>query len=193
MAHEANLTHFNSTEYAARLLNIFVDSFDELNFKWKGYQGKNVYYFIQTLTDIGYCNTFNLLRSSEIFRNEVLDPEYLKFTEWIFRNNLDRSSYKWDLRNGYSRQAQYKTYPLRSTKSSSSQGFHLQMSASKKDLKIECENGTQGYKLMLHHPGDWPHFTNNFIQISHNKKYKIVIKPDIIQTASTLKSYHPNK
>jgi hypothetical protein len=67
------------------------------------------------------------------------------------------------------------------------------MKMEKKQLKIECENGTQGYKLLLHHSADWPHFTNNFIQLSHNQKYKIIVKPEIIDTASTLESYPPKK
>jgi amiloride-sensitive sodium channel len=191
--HHLNLTDIDSVGYANRLRSIFVDTFDENSFNWKGYRGKNIYYFIETLTDVGYCNTFNLLEASEIFGKNILDPEYLKLAEWNFNNNLDRSSFYWDVINGYSKQSQNKVYPLRSLKSSSSQGFNLQMRMEKKHLRIECENGTQGYKLLLHHPADWPHFTNNFIQLSHNQKYKVIVKPEIIDTASTLESYPSKK
>jgi amiloride-sensitive sodium channel len=159
------------------------------NFKWKGHKGNNAFYFTNVMTDIGYCPSFNLLKSSVIFKYNSLDRNYTSFG-FSFDDSLDKTMENWSPETGYTDDSSFKTYPLRSRESDANTGFQLRLSLNGKDLKVACESGTEGYKILIHPPTDWPYMSKNFLQISHNQKYTIVLKPQIITTSPTLESYN---
>lgn len=161
----------------------------EIDFNWKGYHGFNVYYFVETLTDVGYCQTFNLLSANEIFDKNALSSSFFNDTEINEDDSLDRSSKLWSPDSGYTDDAFYKTYPLRSVESNANLGFQAEIAINRKHLTLPCEEGLFGYKILFHNPHDWPRMSENFIQISHNRKYDLVIKPEITITSEALRTY----
>jgi hypothetical protein len=169
--------------------SISINLAKEKAFNWKGTHGYNVFYFVKTLTDQGYCSSFNLLQASDIFNNDELDPNFVNSLEMSDDHNLNRSAKYWDPERGYLLEATLKTYPLRSMEANVNLGFQLKLSMHKEEMDLQCENGTQGYKILFHYPTHWPQFTRSFIQISHNTRYKMVIKPQITTTAPGLERY----
>lgn len=169
-----------------------IDGNDYLILNWKGYDGFNVYYITRTLTDVGYCQTFNLLNSTNIFKQNVLSPKYfndLEFSEFP----LDRSNRLWSLENGYAKDMSFKTYPLRSLDANANSGFQAEITTDSKNLTVPCERGTFGYKVVIHNPHEWPKVSKSHIQLSPNRKYNMVIKPQITKTSKSLKSYQPRE
>lgn len=161
--------------------------------KWKGYHGFNVYYIAETLTDVGYCQTFNLLNSTDIFDKNVLSPTYFEDLEIYEDDGLERVAHLWSPDTGYEKVMSYKTFPLRSLDANANLGFNAEISVSPEDLTVPCERETFGYKVFFHNPHEWPEISKNHIQMSHNRKYNMVIKPQITKTANSLKSYLPEE
>lgn len=176
-------------DYASHLRKMRLKYFIDL--KWKGYDGTNVYYFAETLSDAGYCHTFNLLNVSEIFNEKVLSPNNFADLEIKEHDDLNRTSNAWSPDTGYSMESTLKTYPLRSLESSANLGFHAEITIDSDELTIPCEAGSFGYKILFHNPHEWPEFSKKFIQISHNRKYSLIIKPKVTKTSSALRNYEP--
>lgn len=179
----------------------FIEVLDENNvyyhfkLKWKGYSGENVYYVVNTLTDVGYCKTFNLLDSSEIFNTETLSPTFKDGLEslrdfYITQHGVrNRSSKNWSFESGYIKSTNFQYYPLKSMEANANLGLKFDL-RNIKDSNIPCEEGKIGYKLLLHNPFDWPELSKNFIQISPQHSYNIKIKPHITKTSESLESFY---
>jgi amiloride-sensitive sodium channel len=155
------------------------------NFKWKGRKGHSAFYFNKVMTDVGYCPSFNLLESSEIFKYDSYDEHLRWFTEVAYDGSLSKPILNWSPETGYTDDFSFKTFPLRLRVSGANAGFELRLSSD-----APCRRITEGSRILIHSPTDWPYMSKNFIQISHNQKYTIVLKPQIITTSPTLKSYN---
>jgi amiloride-sensitive sodium channel len=152
--------------YARFLGSNSLNPVSKNNFKWKGYKGHNAFYFMKVMTDVGFCPSFNLLESSEIFKYDSLDRNF-SFLKLPYDDSLDGKMENWSPEMGYSDDFSFKTFPLRLKVSDANTGFQLRLSLDEKDLNVICENGTEGYKILIHPPTDWPYMSKNFIQISH--------------------------
>jgi amiloride-sensitive sodium channel len=166
-----------------------LDPVSKNNFKWKGYKGQSAFYFMKVMTDVGYCTSFNLLEFLEIFNYDSLERTFRE-SGMRYEDSMDGKLENWSPATGYTDEFSFKTFPLRLEVSDANTGFQLRLSLDEKDLKVAFESGTEGYKILIHPPTDWPYMSKKFIQISHNQKYTIVLKPQIITTSPTLKSYN---
>lgn len=171
-----------------RTLNVPLLSNNDYIFNWKGYRRKKLNYFAEVLTDVGVCLSFNHLSETEIFKSKSLSAKFLR--EVSVNGPSDRSLLDYYLERGYSDDFDCKSYPLRSLDSAADLGFQFNIEFLKETLNITC-SGLRGFKVALHFPGEWPRIKQQFIEVPLNKKASITVKPQVIYTSKSLKSYKP--
>lgn len=158
--------------------------------EWKGSLRETQMYFTETVTDAGICLTFNMLHETDIFNVDIVDANFLN----QLNNNkkFDRSVEGWSLEEGYTDETRFRTYPLRSVDSKAELAFKLGLSFLKEKSKNNC-NSLRGYKVSFNFPGEWPQLKHNFIDFALKKKNTVIVKPQVITTSKSLKSYTPHE
>lgn len=158
--------------------------------KWKGSIRETYNYFTEIVTDVGICLSFNMLKETEIFDSNVVDPQFL--SEISNNNHFDRSADGWDLEEGYKDDIRFRTFPLRSVNSEAELGLKLGLSFPPEKSDITCNN-LRGFKVSFHFPGEWPQLKHHFIDFALKKKNTIAVKPQLISTSNSLKGYKPHE
>lgn len=173
-------------EYARTLKKIQADL--NLNIEWRGYNG--LHFMTKVLTAAGYCYTFNLLKTRDIFNANVLDANYFKEVDNGEQFQQNRNMLSWSLESGYKSNDNYKNYPLRSTEANLQTGATFTYHSVNGNWNVSCD-AQSGYKLLLLNPYDWPEVSKKYVQISQGLIYFIKTKPRITGTSNAIRSLQP--
>lgn len=178
---------FVNDSTVSKLLKVFpdIDAEGISDLKWRGKLLDPNEYFSFTFTSEGICYSFNMLDSGDIIKNP---EEYTIQTE---RKSHDVR--EWSLDRGYSTSDLGDSYPMRTFVSGALGGFVFDsMTTKRKDLDYLCQESVQGYKVVLHHPAEWPNLDRHF-RVPLNTAVDVGIKPRVTGVSPTLKNYDPKR
>ncbi|XP_059608203.1 pickpocket protein 28-like [Phlebotomus argentipes] len=142
--------------------------------------------FAPILTEEGFCYTFNALNASEIYRPVALHPGY----EYPL---VDEESFRWSLEDGYTSAAPLETHPQRVLGSGVRGGLFVWLQSAVKDFDYMCRGATQGFKLLLHTPGEIPMVSKHYMRIPLNQEITVTVKPSMFTTSDGLMGYNPSR
>ncbi|RZC39717.1 ASC domain containing protein [Asbolus verrucosus] len=142
--------------------------------------------FTPIMTNHGLCFTFNMLDKNELFTNVTfIDGDYLvqqpTSEGWTFDGDYFKTTAALD------------TYPKRALAKGMHSGLMIDLQSIKEDIDYVCNTVIpQGFKILLHHPAEFPLVESVQIRAPFNEEMQIVIKPDMITTSASLEHHHPN-
>lgn len=161
---------------------------DEILFqcKWRNAPDTCQELFSPILTEEGMCFTFNTLNAQEMFREENIHTEY---------NYLDHNKTAdfWNLQTGYSPDSGDSPFPVRVLSSGARAGLFVLLPLYKYDLDYICRGPVQGFKILLHTPGEIPRVSKQYFRVPLNQEVIVAVKPNMITTSEGLRGYHPNR
>ncbi|KAJ3654285.1 hypothetical protein Zmor_013481 [Zophobas morio] len=136
-------------------------------------------HFSPTLTNFGICYSFNMLDKSELFTE----------TTYIHKNHLVHPKiYHWNIDKNYD-EIHNSAFPPRASEFAE---FSLGLGTDTSEETRIC-NPFSGYKLILHHPAEFPTLTTRYIPLSLDTIYNIWIKPEVTITSENLENYEYHK
>jgi hypothetical protein len=118
------------------------------------------------------------------------EPEFIR----QFARQIDLREPKmihWDTENVYSDEGRFTAYPLRMLKASSIPAVEISIDYTI-DNEVPCENDAWPFKVLVHHPGNWPFVSEKSFVVSSNVKATLKITPKVKRTSANLKSYSRN-
>jgi hypothetical protein len=137
------------------------------------------------LMEGGVCQTFNQISANLIFRNNTLDPKFLK---QYSLGSSKRDPQSWSIEDDYSSDGT-NFYPLKSL--TVEKGLEVFIGA---DFPLEedtyCRNDPEFIQIALHHPAEVAPKTS-FIKMPFRKSVSLMVKPKITKTSDSLRSYDP--
>jgi amiloride-sensitive sodium channel len=123
----------------------------------------------------------------------MLDSEqiYTKIVDEDLAINVvhNFSKIEWSLEKGYPT-AETETYPRRVLGSGAKAGANIVLALFKSDLEYLCRGPVQGFKVLLHTPGEIPRVSKQYLRVPLNSEVLISVKPQMITTADNLIQYH---
>jgi hypothetical protein len=149
----------------------------------------------RVLMEDGICMTFNQISANLIFRNDTVDPKFLRQFRPVYgASKMEPQS--WSIETGYSSDDTL-FYPLKSLLSGPQSGFAIKIfteGGSLKDAKgnidKQCRSNPEFIKIALHHPAEVA-LKSSFISVPFGKSISMMVKPEITKTSDSLKSYDP--
>ena len=157
--------------------------------------------FTEVITEEGICYTFNVLDGKELFRS-VIDNDFHSL-------NHNTSSTNWTLEKGYKTNSittrtiyslhKYEiflvadTYPRRVLGSGFNVGITIKLAILEKHLNYRCQGNIQGFKVILHSPGEIPRVSKQFFRVPINQEVIVSVKPQMMTTDEGLNNYAPER
>uniref|UniRef100_A0A034WQE2 Sodium channel protein Nach n=1 Tax=Bactrocera dorsalis TaxID=27457 RepID=A0A034WQE2_BACDO len=157
-----------------------------LNCKWRNSPEKCQQIFKKFITEEGVCYSFNSLSPMEIFRPEGMIKEMLFQTD-------NRTATDWNVEDGYSASADPETYPERVLGPGARAGLYMVLNGFEQDFDNMCRGPVQGFKIILHTPGEVAQISKQYFRIPFDQEVLISIKPKIITTSEGLRHYEPHR
>lgn len=142
--------------------------------------------FSPIVTEEGICFTFNTLKAEEMFRMENIHTDY-KYLDH------EQASTHWSLEKGYSREADLASYPVRVLSAGARAGLFILLPLYQYDLDFICRGPVQGFKILLHTPGEIPRVSKQYFRVPLNQEVVVAVKPNMITTSEGLRDYPPNR
>ncbi|CAH2105174.1 unnamed protein product [Euphydryas editha] len=138
--------------------------------------------FLPILTEEGYCYTFNTIDADQLLRVENLNTDY---------NYLEPSnkSHTWTLENGYSPKTPLETYPHRGPGHGENTGLILILKVTNQDCDFLCSGPTQGFKILLHSPAEFPRLSQQFFRVPLGRDISVAVTPKMMTTSEGLSNY----
>lgn len=99
----------------------------------------------------------------------------------------------WSLEGGYSNEMNEHSYPARVFNSRPKSSLVVSLLVSKEDLDNNCNGWVQGFRIYLHLPGETFGVSRKYFQISLLESAKLSVKPTLIRTIESLRSYRPSQ
>lgn len=154
--------------------------------KWRNAPDTCQDLFSPILTEEGMCFTFNTLNANEMFRMDSMHTDY---------NYLDhnKTADHWSLETGYTANASLSPYPLRVLSAGARAGLFVLLPLYKYDLDYICRGPVQGFKILLHTPGEIPRVSKQYFRVPLNQEVVVAVKPNMITTSEGLKDYPANR
>lgn len=85
------------------------------------------------------------------------------------------------------------TYPYRVFGSGSRVGLFNLLRLADKDRDFECRGPIQGFKVLLHNPGEPAQLSQHYFRVPLSQEVMISVKPQVIITADNLLDYTPER
>lgn len=142
-------------------------------------------FFTETITEEGFCYTFNVLDPSELFKEDVLAPDFMYLSS-------NKSSTNWTLEKGYET-TDSETYPYRVLGPGARAGINIVLKLTDVDLDYICRGPVQGFKVLLHTPGELARVSKQFFRIPLRQEVVVSVKPNMITTSEGLVDYSPDR
>ncbi|XP_058456441.1 pickpocket protein 28-like [Malaya genurostris] len=149
---------------------------------WKGQRMECLDLFKTSLTDKGYCYTFNTLANDDILRTEQLDSRYAF-------NSETRAS-NWSLDSGYSEGVGPNVFPHRTITGGYHGGLTVTLLVNRSDVDYFCGNTFQGFKIFLHMPNEFPQ-AHRFFRVPMNHELIVTTSPQVMTIERRAKQYQP--
>ncbi|KAL5291210.1 hypothetical protein ACFFRR_010551 [Megaselia abdita] len=154
---------------------------------FKGLSDCNIFY--PFLTEEGICFTFNSPNHSSIYREESHLPELADLSKKYFVSN---ETLDWSLEEGYKKSLSNRDFfPFRTMGAGIKAGLTVELKNFKRDFDSTCRNIFDGFKILIHTPGEIPRLSNKYLQAPMNQQVLISVKPTVITTSKMLKNYDP--
>ncbi|XP_022910283.2 pickpocket protein 28-like [Onthophagus taurus] len=134
--------------------------------------------FKPVLTDEGVCYTFNMIDREELFTKKVKPiNNYFKF------NKIEN----YNVLNGYGQSLS--AYPRRALFTGAKYGLNVVLKINEKYNDKKCGDLLRGYKIILHHPTEFPRSTLHYFRLPLKQAVVAAVTPQMINTKNTLLSY----
>ena len=98
----------------------------------------------------------------------------------------------WTLEDGYSTKDP-ETYPRRVLGPGARAGFNIVLKLTEPDLDYLCRGPVQGFKILLHTPGEIPRVSKQYFRVPLRQEVVVSVKPNMITTSSGLLDYAPDR
>ncbi|GAB0099479.1 pickpocket protein 28 [Sergentomyia squamirostris] len=154
--------------------------------KWRNTPDTCEDLFTDILTEEGFCYTFNALNSSEIYRESALHDDFVFHTH-------NKTSEHWTLEDGYTPEASLTPFPVRVLGAGARAGLFILLRLYEYDLDYICRGPVQGFKILLHTPGEIPQVSKQYFRVPLNQEVVVSVKPNMITTSDGLRDYSPNR
>lgn len=99
--------------------------------------------FSETLTEDGFCYTFNIASSDQIFNQNILHSDY----NYIENGHKIKS---WCLEKGYSHEENFSEFPWRVLGAGEKTGLEVLLRTKDSDIDHKCRAFSQGFKVGLY-------------------------------------------
>lgn len=105
------------------------------------------------------------------------------------------NSTHWNLERGYDdSEGNYsETYPYRVFAAGARSGLFSLLRLFEQDLEYVCRGPVQGFKILLHTPGEVPQVSKHYFRVPLLQEVLVSVKPQMITTSEGLRHYHPNR
>ncbi|XP_058837402.1 pickpocket protein 28-like [Topomyia yanbarensis] len=153
---------------------------------WRNNPGYCDDFFTETLTEEGFCYTFNSLGADDLLRQDALQKDYSYVT-------ANKSSPQWTLEMGYREDADIDTYPLRVLGAGARGGLNILLMLYDYDLDYLCRGPVQGFKILLHTSSEYPQVSKQYFRVPLHQEVIISVKPQMITTSDGLRHYAPHR
>uniref|UniRef100_A0A182NA42 Pickpocket n=1 Tax=Anopheles dirus TaxID=7168 RepID=A0A182NA42_9DIPT len=140
---------------------------------YDNYYTRCVDYMKETITEEGICYSFNMMSEQEIFRKNVLHTDHNYMEDWYDSTEYSKND----------------TIPLHARGAGLQAGLMLFLKQTKKDMDYMCTGFSQGYKLILHDPNEYPQISKHHIRIPISHEVSIALKPQMIVTSQSAADY----
>lgn len=84
------------------------------------------------------------------------------------------------------------TYPYRVLSAGARIGLFALLGLHDEDLDYVCRGPIQGFKILLHTPGEVPQVSKHYFRVPLNQEVLVSIQPQMITTSEGLRDYDPN-
>lgn len=159
----------------------------------------------EILTEEGFCYSFNVLDYPEMFNQETCVTTRCSEAIFYFFFFLIHSlasdfrysshgikSTNWTLEEGYKINAPV-TYPRRVLGPGAKAGLNIVLKLTKPDLDYICRGPVQGFKILLHTPGEIPRVAKQYFRVPLSQEVVVSVKPNMITTSDGLLEYAPER
>jgi acid-sensing ion channel, other len=102
------------------------------------------------------------------------------------------SSKSWTLEDGYNT-TDAETYPRRVLGPGARAGLNIVLKLTKPDLDYSCRGPVQGFKILLHTPGEIPRVSKQYFRVPLKQEVVVSVKPNMITTSKGLYDYAPER
>lgn len=101
----------------------------------------------------------------------------------------------WNLQSGYSDNggSVTETYPYRVFGAGARVGLFALLRLYEQDLEYICRGPVQGFKILLHTPGEIPQVSRHYFRVPLFQEVLVSVKPQMITTSKGLRHYEPNR
>lgn len=122
----------------------------------------------------------------------------LQFSCRISKDFLQRDrgvASKWSLESGYeqSMDGEPLVYPYRVFGAGARAGLFILLRLFEQNLDYICKGPVQGFKVLLHEPGEFPQVSKNYFRVPLLQEVLVSVKPNMITTSRGLLDYHPDR
>lgn len=115
-------------------------------------------------------------------------PEMMSVTD-------NQNATNWNLETGYddSKSNGTETYPYRVFGAGARAGLFALLRLFEQDLEYLCRGPVQGFKILLHTPGEIPQVSKHYFRVPLLQEVLVSVKPNMITTSEGLRHYEPNR
>lgn len=99
----------------------------------------------------------------------------------------------WNLENGYDEMANDEAYPIRVFNARHGAALVIFLRLYEQDLEYLCRGAIQGFKVILHTPGQILKTLRHTFRVPLSEEAEIWITPKLITTSDELRSYTPDE
>ncbi|XP_063709864.1 pickpocket protein 28 [Culicoides brevitarsis] len=145
--------------------------------------------FAPIITEDGVCYTFNALSGQEIYRKEAMADDFMYYEP------IKESNKSWTLEKGYTAESStnFSVYPFRVLAAGARAGLFVLLSLYDNELDYLCRGPVQGFKVLLHTPGEQPRVSKHYFRVPTLQEVIVTVKPQMIQTSDNLLNYSPER
>lgn len=138
-----------------------------------------------SITEEGHCITFNSLDDEDMFRRENLNSEFR------FKTTKNRSMF-WTSKLLGKNQTLDK-YPFHVLGAGADNSLRINPRFRTQTLEESCRTKENGFRVALHHPGEIPNISKDYIRAPLNQEVLVGIIPQVFNTSESLFDYPPER
>lgn len=106
----------------------------------------------------------------------------------------NKNATNWNLEDGYDvANVDPETYPFRVFGAGARAGLFALLRLYEQDLEYLCRGPVQGFKILLHTPGEVPQVSKHYFRVPLLQEVLVSVKPNMITTSEGLRHYEPNR